>query len=137
MTIDVLGGVVLAAALVPLPLGLGLGPEHGWPPLAWVLLAVGAVIGALLPSIERRAHAPLLTGQLLRQHSVRLGLLATFAFYAGNTTTMLGLTLFLQQGLGIGALGAGAGYLPLGLAYMAATLAARRPGAPSGPKAML
>ncbi|MBK1787149.1 MFS transporter [Prauserella cavernicola] len=135
--IDVLGGVVLAAALIPLLLGLGLGPDRDWPVLAWVLIVLGAVVGVLLPFVERRAVAPLLSGQLLRQRPVRLGLVATLAFYAGNSATLLGLTLFLQDGLGIDALGAGIAYLPLGLAYLVSTLAGRRSGAPSGPQAML
>ncbi|MFJ5613597.1 MFS transporter [Streptomyces sp. NPDC093221] len=135
--VDVLGGGVLAGALIPLLLGLGLGPDHGWPWIAWVLLGGGAVIATAMPRVERRAAAPLLSRQLLRQRSIRLGLVATVAFYVGNSATLLGMTLYLQEGLGIGALGAGLAYLPLGVAYMATTLAARRPGAPTGPPAML
>ncbi|MEV5810009.1 MFS transporter [Streptomyces parvulus] len=134
--VDVRGAVVLASALVPLMLGLGIGPDHGWPPVAWALIGVGAALAALLPVVERRASAPLLSGRLLKQRSVQWGLVATLAFYSGNTATMLGLTLFLQDGLGIGALGSGVAYLPIGLTFMAATLLARRPGAPSGPRAM-
>jgi predicted MFS family arabinose efflux permease len=135
--IDVRGALVLAAALAPALLGLGIGPANGWPPVSWVLIAVGLALAALLPAVERRAPTPLLPGSLLRQRSVQLGLLATLGFYAANNATFLGFTLFLQDGLGIGALGAGAAYLPLGLAYMASTLAVRHPRAPSGPFAIL
>ena len=137
VTIDVPGAIALAVSLVLVLLGLGTGPSHGWPTWSWLMVLVGLAVAAPLPLIERRQRTPLLPPALARQRSVRLGLAATLAFYAANNVVFVGLTLYLQDGLHIGALGAGAGYLPLGVAYMLCTLALRRPSAPTGSRAML
>jgi predicted MFS family arabinose efflux permease len=135
--IDLVGGALLVSALIPLLLGMGIGSAHGWSGAAWSLLGAGALLAGLLPFVERRVRAPLLPGRLLRQRSAQLGLVVTLVFYSGNSATLLGLTLFLQDGQGVGALGAGAAYLPIGIAYMVTTLVGRRPGTPNGPSAML
>ncbi len=85
-------------------------------------MALGAaiVIGfvALERFVERRGGLPLIDLALLSDRAFTRGLGATFLFFFANLSFYLVMTLFMQGGLGIAPLTAGAALLPLALAFV-------------------
>jgi EmrB/QacA subfamily drug resistance transporter len=115
----------LALALVPLTLGR----SQGWP---WWLLAplcVSPFVFALAAWYEarlaRRGGQPVLDLSLFHARSFSAGLVVNVGVFAYFGSILLGLTLFLQQGLGLSALDAGLSFAPLGVAFAATSLLTR------------
>jgi EmrB/QacA subfamily drug resistance transporter len=124
------GGVIgvtsaLALALVPLTLGR----SQGWP---WWLLAplcAAPVAFALAIAYERalarRGGQPLLDLSLFSARSFSAGVVVNICVFAYFGSILLGLTLFLQLGLGLSPLDAGLSFAPLGVGFAATSLLAR------------
>ncbi|MGI8429848.1 MAG: MFS transporter [Solirubrobacteraceae bacterium] len=131
--LDLAGAALLSVSLLAILLALVEGPDHGWPAWTWASLALGilsaAATGLVERSVERRGGVALLPPALLARRAVRIGLALTLAFYASNTGLFVVLTFFLQDGLHSSPLVAGLTFAPLGLAFTAASLLGRRPGA--------
>jgi MFS family permease len=124
------GGVLavsgsLALALVPLTIGR----SEGWPWWMIVLLCMAVPAGVLALRYEaglaRRGGAPVLDVSLFRARSFSAGLVINAGVYVYFGSIMLGLTLFLQRGLGLSALDAGLTFAPLGAAFAVTSLLAR------------
>ncbi|MGW2488477.1 MFS transporter [Streptomyces sp. NPDC001606] len=114
-----LPGVLLLGAGV-LALMLPLVQEQQWTGREkWALLPVAAVLLALFWVWERRqgglGRAPLLDLTLFEQRSFSLGVLLNLVYFAGFTTVFFVYTLFLQNGVGYGALAAGLSSLPFAI----------------------
>jgi len=71
--------------------------------------------------VSRRGGLPLLPAGLLRVRAFRAGLLTQLAFWCGQASFFLVLALYLQQGRGLSALGAGLTFTILALAYVVAS----------------
>ena len=115
----------LALALVPLTLGR----SQGWP--WWLLLPlcsspfVFALAARYETGLARRGGQPVLDLSLFAARSFSAGLVVNVGVFAYFGSILLGLTLFLQQGLGLSALDAGLSFAPLGVAFAATSLLTR------------
>jgi EmrB/QacA subfamily drug resistance transporter len=126
-----LGGALLAgASCVAVVWPLVQGREQGWPAWSLLLLAAALPLLAAFAWLQRRlaraGRDPLVQPALLAQRRFRAGLLATFAFYAGNASQYFVLALYLQQGRGLAPLASGLVFTCLAGGFFAASLAAPR-----------
>lgn len=114
-SIDVAGTVLVAAMLVPLVLGLSMGPVWGWVSAATLLclaVTVAAAVGFVV--VEQRVRAPLVDLRMLR-NAVLVG--STIAILIGSGTInalMYVISLYFQDpdGMGMSPLTAGLATLP-------------------------
>jgi EmrB/QacA subfamily drug resistance transporter len=123
-SIDVLGTVLIAVALVPLVLALSEGADWGWLSLPTVGCLVIAVLGAAgFVAAERRAAAPLVDLRLLRNRVVVGAALAILLVAGAINALMYTLSLYFQDpaGFGMSALEAGFATLPAAAAMIAVT----------------
>ncbi len=127
--LDVGGVLLLSAALTSLVLPLSIGRDQHW--AAWVLLMLAAspplVVAFFLfeRSLTRRGGMPILDAALLKVRRFRRGLLAALLFFF-TTPFYLFFSLYLQAGLGQGALAAGLAVLPYGVANFVSPMMATR-----------
>lgn len=128
--LDLPGAVVLAVALFLLVVPVVEGRSYGWPLWAWLSLACSVPAFAAFGLVERRVGAaggaPLVQLALLRERPFAVGMTLVVLAYAGINSFFLILSLTLQDGLGMDALGAGLVYAPLAVAFFAASLIAGR-----------
>ncbi len=80
--------------------------------LKWLLLLAGAALIAVFVGWERRARSPMVDLRLFRLRSYTLGTTIALLYFAGFTAIFFILTLYLQNGLGYSALGAGLAMTP-------------------------
>jgi MFS family permease len=123
--LDLPGAACITAALVAVLLPLIEGRSQGWPAWTWVSLALAAALLGLFFYTERRVGNPLVPPALFKGRAFASGLVAQFAFNLGLAAFFLVLALYLQRGRGLTPLTSGVLFLPLGLAYLLASLAAR------------
>jgi EmrB/QacA subfamily drug resistance transporter len=109
---DVVGGVLLAAAVALVTLGLVKGPDWGWDTrvIASFVAAVGS--GAAFIARSRRHPSPVLDLDLFRSPSFSFAVAATFLFFAGFAALLLAGVLFLTHVWHYSVLRAGLGFAP-------------------------
>ena len=128
--LDPLGaiGVSVSLALVLVPLTLG--RSQGWPPWTWIALAAaGPAMGGVLAwerALTRRGGQPLLDLALFADRAFNWGLVVNVAVFASFFSFVFTLTLVLQDGMGLTPLQAGLTFAPLGVAFAAASITAKR-----------
>lgn len=119
--LDAQGAVLATAGLVAVVLPLVEGREQGWPPWSWPCLASGVVLLAAFAAHQRaltaRDGAPLVDTRLFSDPGFTFGAAATTAYFAAMGAFLLVLALYLQDGLGLGPLGAGLFYTVLGVGF--------------------
>lgn len=130
--LDLLGALLLMAAVVPLLLGLSLvHPESatpGEPTLAWTspliigLLGIAVVNAILFIWRERRAADPLLDLRLFGNRTFALGNLANFLFGATFLSSVVFMPLFMVNVVGLSATGSGLTMTPLTLGVVAGNI---------------
>ncbi|GAA2396184.1 MFS transporter [Nonomuraea africana] len=129
-TLDVPGVVVFSAALFLLAFPLIQGHEAGWPWWTWASLAASTLGFALFVQIERRTGDrggdPLLRISLFATRSFSVGIVLILAIYAVLTSYYLVLSITLQDGLGMSALGAGLVYAPAAATFFVFSVIASR-----------
>ncbi|TMQ91841.1 DHA2 family efflux MFS transporter permease subunit [Actinomadura soli] len=109
--LDPLGVLLLGAGVVCVLLPLV--QEQQWKSdLKWLLVLAGAVLIALFAVWERRARTPMVDLGLFRLRSYALGSAIALLYFAGFTAIFFIFTLYLQNGLGYSALGAGLAITP-------------------------
>ncbi|MFC7733738.1 MFS transporter [Actinomadura keratinilytica] len=92
----------------------------------WLLLPLGAAVIAVFAVWERRHPSPMVDLALFRLRSYGLGTAIAVLYFAGFTAIFFTYTLYLQIGLGYGALPAGAAMTPFALgSAVAATVGGR------------
>ena len=130
------GGVTGALALALVPLTLG--HTEGWP---WWLVAplcaspfVFLLAARYERALARRGGQPVLDLSLFSARSFATGLFVNIGVFMYFGSILLGLTLFLQLGLGLSALDAGLSFAPLGVGFAATSLLARPLIARYGPR---
>lgn len=118
---DVLGLVVLAAALGTLVVPLVLGHELGWPGWGWLMLGASAVLFGLFGLVEWqiavRGGQPLIPGRVLRAPGLLPAAGAIFLIMAGFSGFMFSFALHQQAGLGHSALRAGLLSAPVAVGF--------------------
>jgi EmrB/QacA subfamily drug resistance transporter len=104
VTLDLVGTVLLSAAMVLLVHPLVQGREAGWPAYTFVELAGGAVMLAVFALYEvRRARSgrdPLIELSLFRNRTFGASLVVGLLFFGAMIAFFLVLSLYLQLGLG-------------------------------------
>ncbi|WP_309485361.1 MFS transporter [Streptomyces sp. WELS2] len=128
--LDVPGVLVLGAALLLLTYPLIQGRDAGWPWWTWTCFAASALAFALFVvlerAVDRRGGEPLLKPSLFAQRSFSLGIVLVLAVYALLTSYYLALSVSMQDGLGMSALGAGLVYAPAAVTFFVCGLIAGR-----------
>ena len=129
--LDIVGVIVLSVALGCFVVGLSMGREQGWSPGILAMIAAAPVLLALFFAYERQLTAkggmPLLDASLLKVGTFRRGLIVALLFFF-TTPFYLFFSLYLQAGLGEGALAAGLAVLPYGVAnFIGPMMATRAP----------
>jgi MFS family permease len=127
--VDVVGAIgsslTVGLALIPLVLGR----TEGWPLWTWISFALVAPASFILISHQRRLAAqggqPLLDLQLFTSRTFAAGSAVNATFFAGFGGFILALTLALQAGWQLTPLATGMTYLPLGIAFAAASMLGR------------
>ncbi|GLF97035.1 MFS transporter [Streptomyces yaizuensis] len=130
-------GVALTGLILPLLLlPLFLGPDAGWPWWSWLSVASGIALVRVLLLWERRLEEsgaePLLPRRLLRSPGFPLSMATVVAFFAGNAGLFLVLTYHLQSGLSRSPMETSLVFVPLGIGFIVASTACRRPAARYG-----
>jgi EmrB/QacA subfamily drug resistance transporter len=109
--LDPLGVLLLGAGVVCVLLPFV--QERQWHgDLKWLLLLAGAALIAVFVAWERRTRSPMVDLRLFRLRSYTLGTAIALLYFAGFTAIFFILTLYLQNGLGYSALGAGLAMTP-------------------------
>ncbi|MBE1536175.1 DHA2 family efflux MFS transporter permease subunit [Actinomadura algeriensis] len=109
--LDPLGVVLLGAGVLCLLLPFV--QHQQWQgAIKWLLVPAGAALIAVFTLWERRARSPMVDLALFRLRSYALGTLIALLFFAGFTAIFFIFTLYLQNGLGYSALGAGLAISP-------------------------
>ncbi|QKG19856.1 MFS transporter [Actinomadura verrucosospora] len=128
--LDLPGVTVLSAALTLVAFPLIQGRQAGWPGWVWACLAASPPCLAAFAVLERRIAArggdPLVRIGLFRTRSFSVGLVLVLLLYTVVTSYYLVLSVSLQDGLGLSALGAGLVYTPSAVAFFLFSLLAGR-----------
>ena len=128
--LDIPGVIVLSGALFLLVYPLIQGRQDGWPWWTWASFAASAATFGLFVgverSVDRRGGDPLLHLELFTQRSFSLGIILVVAVYALLTSYYLSLSVALQEGLGMSALGAGLVYAPAATTFFVFGMIASR-----------
>ena len=129
--LDLVGVVLLTAALGSLVFALSVGRDQHW--AAWVLALIAlsplllVAFFAYERALTRRNGMPILDAALLKVRRFRRGLLVALLFFF-TSPFYLFFSIYLQAGLGQGALTAGLAVLPYGVAnFLGPMLATRAP----------
>jgi EmrB/QacA subfamily drug resistance transporter len=113
-SIDYLGSVVFAAALVPILIGLTNKRTLEWnDPWVGGLILVGTAFAALFVWVESRASEPILPLSLFRNRSISVSLIAVFLASFGFFGAIIFIPLWFQTVLGSSATQSGYQILPL------------------------
>lgn len=114
--LDVVGIVLVSAAVLLLTVPLVEGRAAGWPAWAFVCLVAAGPAFALFAAWEawriRRGAEPLVDVRLFRNRAFAAGVAIGLTFFAGFIGLIFALSLYLQIGLGRSALAAGLILLP-------------------------
>jgi EmrB/QacA subfamily drug resistance transporter len=126
--LDAVGTVLVTLGLTAIVLPLVEGRQHGWPAWTWLSLSAAPVLlGAFAVHqrwLHRRGGAPLLDPSLFRTRSFMAGLATQIAFWCGQASFFLVLALYLQQGRGLTALGAGLVFTIMAGSYLLTSMPA-------------
>jgi EmrB/QacA subfamily drug resistance transporter len=124
--LDLRGVTLLTISLLPLIFFLVMGRELSWPNWIWLLPPFAIVTGSIFlwyeKTLTKRKGAPIFQVDLLKIRSFSVGLVITAAFYIGQGSFFLLLTLFLQHGMELTPLVAGASITPLAVGFFSASL---------------
>jgi EmrB/QacA subfamily drug resistance transporter len=130
LPLDLAGAAILATTLVVLLLPLTEGRPLGWPLWTWLLLIavlpLGIALGTHQTRIERSAGHPLVPPSVIRLRGMRLGLGIALPFFITFSGFMFAFALATQVGARLSALQAGLAILPMGLAFLVASIVGPR-----------
>lgn len=128
--LDLPGLGLLTVAMFLLIVPLVEGRDAGWPMWTWLSLLGSVLVFALFAvverAVERAGRAPLVALRLFANRPFTVGIVLVVVAYAGVNSFFLILSLMLQDGLGLSALGAGLVYTPLAVAFFGTSLLAAR-----------
>jgi EmrB/QacA subfamily drug resistance transporter len=114
--VDLVGVVLLSAALLALLVPLIEGQRRGWPAWTYGSLALSVLLLAALARwlvrMERRGGDPLISPRLARDRAFAAGTVLALVYFAGFTSVFFTLSILWQVGLGHSALSAGLVTLP-------------------------
>ncbi len=130
LPLDLAGAAILAVTLVVLLLPLTEGRPLGWPLWTWLSLAavvpLAAALGTHQSRVERSGRAPLVPPSVLRLRGMRVGLGIAVLFFTTFSGFMFAFALATQVGAHLTALRAGLAILPMGAAFLVASIVGPR-----------
>jgi hypothetical protein len=128
--VDGPGTVLLALSLLTLLAPLTEGRAAGWPLWTWLALAAFPFAAWAFYAVERRAdrlgRTPLVPPSLFALVSLRRGLIMIVPFSIGFSGFMFVIAVSLQQGAGLGPVGAGLALVPMAVAFFVVSLCGPR-----------
>ncbi|HVX09329.1 MFS transporter [Humibacter sp.] len=128
--LDLVGMILMTAAVVALVLPLIEGRDAEWAPWVWVCFAcVPFLVAAFVVQqrrLESRGGEPLFPRVLLRTPAFRFGMLWQLVFWCGQASVFVVLTMYLQVARGLTALESGTIFLGIAVPYLAAVALAPR-----------
>ncbi|MFJ4896852.1 MFS transporter [Streptomyces sp. NPDC088727] len=128
--LDLVGLLMLAAAVVLFTVPLVLGQELGWPAWTWICLLASAVFFAGFATYETRlaarGGAPLIAPGVLRVPGIARAALRVLLVMGVNAGFFFVMTLHVQGGLGYSALRSGLMFVPAAVTFGAVGLTWRR-----------
>ena len=118
-----LGGVgILTVGLALFSYPFMEGQERGWPLWAWISLLASFPVLWGFWLFERRQSAknrsPLIEPRLFRDKGFVIGLIVTCIYFAGHSSMILVLSLYLQFSLGLNPMYAGFALVPFSFAFL-------------------
>lgn len=123
--IDLPGVALLAGGITAVLLPLLEGRQSGWSAWIWICLAAGVAILAVLARrtvvAAARGAQPLVDPAAFAAAAVRRALACQALLFCGMASYFLVLALYLQVGLGLGALASGAVFTAVAAPYMLGT----------------
>ncbi|WP_214319172.1 MFS transporter [Nonomuraea sediminis] len=128
--VDFGGALMVAGGLVAVVLPLALGREQGWPWWSWLSLGLAGPVLLAFARRQRRLAAagrpPLLDLGVFGERGFARGLLAIALLFGGSAGLSFVLALYLQDGLGMSPLRAGAVAVALNVGFFAASTRSAR-----------
>ncbi|MFI6602873.1 MFS transporter [Nonomuraea sp. NPDC050536] len=128
--VDLGGALLVAGGLVAVVLPLALGREQGWPWWSWLSLGLAGPVLLAFARRQRRLVAagrpPLLDLGVFGERGFARGLLAIALLFGGSAGLSFVLALYLQDGLGMSPLRAGAVAVALNVGFFAASTRSAR-----------
>jgi EmrB/QacA subfamily drug resistance transporter len=113
---DWLGAIVVGVAVGGLAFGTVYGQQHEWrDPVAYIVLAVGALATAGLPFLMARTRNPLIPLSLFKSRAFSTINISTLLIYGALYALGYNFALFVQGTLGYSAAAAGLASVPSGL----------------------
>jgi EmrB/QacA subfamily drug resistance transporter len=133
------GGVGLASlGLFLLIYPVVAGREAGWPPWSFAMLACAVPVLALFIAYEHRViragATPLIAVQLFQVATIRVGLVASAAFFLGLGVFFVVMTITFQAGFGYSPFQTGLLFLPFAVLFSVASAVSGRVAARLGPR---
>jgi EmrB/QacA subfamily drug resistance transporter len=120
--LDLIGVAILTFGLFLFSYPFMEGQERGWPMWAWLLLLLSVPVLWGFYIFERRQSArgqsPLLEPKLFKDRGFVVGLLVTCIYFAGHTSMLLILSLYLQFSLSLDPMHAGFALVPFSFAFL-------------------
>ncbi len=139
-TIDWGGIALLSLFLSMLSYPLVEGHSAGWPNwMLWCLIGSVPALAAFVfyeGALQLRGRSPLVNLRLFRDPGFSIGLVMVGTFFGGLSAFFLGLTIFLQQGLGYGPFPTGLVFVGFGIGFFAGSLVSARLARQIGPRAI-
>jgi EmrB/QacA subfamily drug resistance transporter len=120
--LDLIGVAILTLGLALFSYPFMEGQQQGWPVWAWICLLLSFPVLWAFWLFERRQsernHSPLLEPRLFEDNGFVVGLIVTCIYFAGHTSMILVLSLYLQFSLGLDPMYAGFALVPFSLAFL-------------------
>jgi EmrB/QacA subfamily drug resistance transporter len=139
--LDLVGGVLLTAAVLALVLPLVQGRDAGWPLWTWLCLAGSPILLGVFYAHQRRligrGGEPVLNPALFAERAFSAGLPIAVVYNVSVASFFFVLALYLQQGRGMTALDSGLLFIALGGPYLATSMRSGRLAARFGRRLMI
>jgi EmrB/QacA subfamily drug resistance transporter len=120
--LDLIGVAVLTAGLALFSYPFMEGQQQGWPIWAWTCLLLSFPVLWAFWLYERRQSernlSPLLEPRLFQDNGFLIGLIVTCIYFAGHSSMILVLSLYLQYSLGLNPMYAGFALVPFSFAFL-------------------
>ncbi len=121
-TLDLIGVAILTVGLALFSYPFMEGQQQGWPAWAWISLLASIPVLWLFWRFERRQSeknlSPLVEPRLFQDKGFVIGLAVTCIYFAGHTSMLLVLSLYLQFSLGLNPMYAGFALVPFSFAFL-------------------
>lgn len=120
--LDLIGVAILTVGLALFAYPFMEGQQQGWPAWAWISLLASFPVLWLFWRFERRQSerslSPLVEPRLFQDKGFVIGLIVTCIYFAGHTSMLLVLSLYLQFSLGLNPMYAGFALVPFSFAFL-------------------